>query len=141
MVGGNTMGIKQVDNHTLVYAHPNFIKDKDSLFDRDPVTKKQYAKWLDKKLHLLESYGIQASLSLLPNDIEKMSGGKEDIYCLRRNKTTGNPRTLFITLIEDDNNEYYILLHAFKETSEGSYQRGLEVAKKRRKEVLDALKL
>lgn len=132
------MDIKKVDNHTLVYAHPNYIKDKDSLFDRDYVTQKQYAKWLDKKLHLLESIGIQSAISNY-DDFEKMSGVKEDIFCLRRNKTTGNPRTLFITLIEEDKTEYYILLYAFKETSAGSYQHGLEVAKNRRKEVLDEL--
>ena len=51
------MNIKKVNNHTFVYAHPNYIKDKDSLFDRDHVTQKQYAKWLDRKLHLLESHG------------------------------------------------------------------------------------
>lgn len=135
------MDIKQLSNHSVVFAHPNFRKEKDSLFGKDHLTQKQYANWLDIKLHLLEENGIQTALSRFPNDFEKLSGVQENIYCLRRNNTTGNPRILFITIIEDENTEYYFLLHAFKELSQGSYQRGLEVAKRRRKEIYDELNI
>ena len=126
-------------NHNSIYYHPGFKKEKDSLFGKNSSQQRQYANWLDLRLNLLEENGIINSLARFPNIFEKLSGVKENIYSIRRKGATGNPRSLFIAIVEDDGQEYYILLTAFKETTSGSYQQALNVAKQRCKDILDEL--
>jgi len=117
-----------------IYGCDVFFREREDLYHKDKEGKEKYALWLDKQLRFLDTMGLEV-LSQRPKVFEKLSGC-ENLFSIRWREFRGNPRVLFFAVIEDDGQETFVLLTAFKELNAGDYKRAISVAENRRKQVL-----
>lgn len=123
-----------------IYGCDQFVSEKADLYRQDRQGGSQYSNWLDRQLRFLDTDGIDYVLNNHPNVFEKLSGVPEGIYSIRYRGFRGNPRVLFFSVEdEEEGDQFYVLLTAFKETSSGAYDRAIRTAKKRRKTILEEL--
>ena len=115
-------------------------KELKGLFKKERFNKQVYEDWLDLHLKKLD----RTDLSILLNDptrpIEKLSGGKDNLYALRYLKGAINVRVIFSSVELPDSDIIYILLIAFKENNKRDYTNAISTAQKRMKVIPQLIK-
>lgn len=132
------MGIKIVEGFKNIYACDSFFSEKENLYRRDKKAAAQYGKWLDRQLGFLDTKGLLV-LDQNANAFEKLSGVDEGLYSITRREFNGNPRILFFAVVEEGEQDTFILLNAFKELNGGDYKRNIPTANLRRKTILETI--
>ena len=133
------MNIQSFGEYKNIFACDLFSSEKNKLYHKNPKDKINYAKWLNRQLGFLDTTGLQV-LQDHSAAFEKLTGVEENIYSITRREFSGNPRVLFFSIVENAEEEIFVLLVAFKERSNGDYKRYIEVAKERKKTILQILK-
>ncbi len=121
-------------NYESIFGCDAFFREKDGLYSKDPEGKKKYAEWLDRQFRFLDTMGLRV-LDQHPKVFEKLSGC-DNLYSIRWKEFRGNPRVLFFSVVEDDEQDTFVLLTAFKELNAGDYRNAIARADGRRKLVL-----
>lgn len=131
--------INKYNDYNYIYGYSGFSNDLERLYKNEKHNALNYSIWLDKKLRQLDNIGLLV-LNEFPKTFEKLEGQKEGIYSIRRKNFVGNPRVLFFSMEEDDEEQVFILLTAFKEKNTADYDRATATAQERRKNILKILK-
>lgn len=107
-------------------------KEIQSLYGGHPESN-GYLNRLEQKLITLDQSFIGDLLHL--KSFESLSG-RDNLYSIRRPESKGNPRVLFFSVIETNEEPLYILLAAFHEHKSADYRRWIDVAENRKKTAL-----
>ena len=132
------MKLDRYNEYENIYGCDAFVKEKEKLYSKNRKNGEAYDRWLDRQLTFLDTTGLDVLIHHKQafEDLTSSNG----LYSITRREFAGNPRILFFTIVEEGEQDAFVLLTAFSELSDGSYRRAIEVAQKRRKEILELIK-
>lgn len=115
------MELLKISGYEKIYEVDVFEKEFYAMFSKSKGEAKRYQNWLDKRLHVLDQLGAQATDGL---NFKKLSG-YDNMYEIRYPRSKANPRVIYCILSDDG---ALILLAASKEKSSSDVSSAAERA-------------
>ncbi len=105
------MELIKLSDYENIYEVDVFEKEFHGLFSKNKAEARRYQNWLDRRLHILDESGAQATDGVL---FRQLSGYNNLLYEIRYPHSKANPRVIYCILSEEG---ALILLAASKEKS------------------------